>query len=255
MAGKKVTHYLPYGDALEYIRRHKPAKSRADYVKWHAKNKPDFLPRYPNRVYAEWESWSVFLGTTNSFEKTRAVRIGQKITYRPFWEAVRYAQQKAKEHNLKTMREWEQWYDSGMCARDVPKRPHHAYTEFAGKGWSVWLGLKPQQKQIAAKQKVAVIALCQTRGYPANCITVLINQNGVSDMVDKWDRELYGKPYRVYNWEQELVAQVDRIMKSLTFDKGNSLYLVPNMNALLFELDSILEYTIPPNKLPRVWPV
>lgn len=257
MPRQKSDTYLPYEDAVKYIQSLNPRpKNRAEYIRWHKVTHCGFIPRYPNRVYTQWESWSLFLGTTNSFEQYKgSFGDKQKIVYRPFWEAVRYAQQAAKDHNLKTKDDWEEWYDSGMCPKDIPKRPYHAYTEFTGKGWPVWLGLKPEAKLVTAKQKVAVMAVCQTPGYPPNVVSIVVEGNGFSAFKDRWDGTIVGKPYRIYNWETDLIPYVEKIFAQHSFEKGNKMYLVPNMNALLFELDNILEFTIPPRELQRQFTV
>lgn len=242
--GRYKIKYLSYGEALDYVQRHSQATSRSEYFKWHDSVKPIVVPKIPNRAYEdEWESWNIFLGTTNSFDRPH------KPNYRPYWEAVRYAQAIGKDHNITTQKGWEEWHDSGMCAKDVPKRPHHVYEEFTGRGWSVWLGTKVASKLATAKEEVAVVAICQTAGQPPNMITVLIEGAGLSALRDNWDRTIVGRPYRIYHWEKELAPYVDRVFAQHTFDKGGRMYLVPNMNALLFELDNLLEFAIAPRLL------
>lgn len=253
--GRRKTTFLPYEDAIQFVRKYSDATTRAQYRRWHDSKKPGVVPKAPDRVYEEWSSWNEFLGTTNSFEKKRDRLKKNKVTYRPFWEAVRYAQQKAKEHNITSQGEWEEWHDSGMCAKDVPKRPHHVYDEFTGKGWSVWLGKDIKSKIATAKQNVAVMAVCQTPGYPPNMITIVVEGSGVTALRDRWDRTIVGKPYRIYNWESDLIPYVEQIFIQHSYDKGNKMYLVPNMHALLFELDNILEFTIPPRLLSVEFPV
>ena len=259
MGRQKNTNFMTYTDCRQYVIQHCPEKTRAGFIKWRrAHPHLTFIPRQPHRVYTqEWTSWNDFMGgTMNSFEQHKARFAGKnKIVYRPYWEAVRYAQQAAKDHNLKTKGDWEEWYDSGMCPKDIPKRPYQAYEEFTGKGWSVWLGLNVQAKVQTAEQQVAVMAICQTPGHPPNMVTVVVEGRGVSALRDGWDRTIVGKPYRIYNWEKDLTPYVDRTFQQHTFNKGNNMYLVPNMNALLFELDTLLEFSIPPRYLPKYFPV
>ena len=249
--GAKQT-YLPYQDAIQFVRKHSTATTRAQYIKWHTAAKPGVVPKYPNRVYDEWSSWNDWLGTTNSFEKTLARKKKEKRQpYRPFWEAVRYAQAAAKEYGLHTQDDWEEWYDSGMCAKDVPKRPHHEYDEFVGKGWPVWLGKNIEAKVSTAKVEVAVMAICGTPGQPANVVTAIVASGGLAALKDKWADRVMGKPYRIYKWEAELTKYVDRLFRQHAHHRGGQVWLVPNMNALLFDLDNILEYAVPPIQLQR----
>lgn len=248
--GRHKEKYLPYDHAKDFVQSLQPAPTtRAEYVRWHTEVNPAYLPRYPRNAYDQWESWNIFLGTTNSFEKTRDRKKDDRVIHRPFWEAVRYAQSIAKEHHITTQKGWEEWHDSGMCVRDVPKRPHHVYDEFTGRGWSVWLGTKVASKVLTAKEEVAVMAICQTVGQPPNVVTVLIEGAGISALRDKWDSSLVGTPYRIYNWEKEVTPYVDRVFAHLTFDKGGRVYLVPNIHELLFELDNLMEYAIAPRLL------
>jgi hypothetical protein len=200
-------------------------------------------------VYSEWQSWNDYLGTTNSFEDAVARKRGEKKVYRVFWEAVRYAQQNAKQYNITTREMWEEWYDSGMCAKDIPKRPHHVYPEFVGTGWNVWLGKNVEAKVETAKREVAVMALCRVVGQPPNVVTIVVEGDGLSALRDKWDDSVIGKPYRAYKWERENAAYVNQIMEHFAHKRDNNVWLVPNLNALLFELDSILEFAIPPRQL------
>lgn len=250
MARLKNKRYLPYHKAVQYLREEcKHLTTRTLYQKWHREVEPKFLPRFPERVYDEWESWSTFLGTTNSFEKTRARKKGEKIVHRTFWEAVRYAQQKAKEHNITTREQWEQWHDSGMCAKDIPKRPQLVYEEFVGTGWPVWLGTKVEAKVKTAKENVAVMCIASLVDQPPNVVTVMIEGRGLEALKENWDQTIVGRPYRVYKWEKDMVKYVDRLFNHHAFNRGDKMWLVPNMNALLFELDNILEFAIPPSQL------
>lgn len=240
--------YLPYEDAKEYVQKKSNARSRKQYWRWHDSVKPP-IPKYPHRTYAEWESWNEFLNTTNSFEKNLAKKHNKKLkVYRPFWEAVRAAQHYAKQYGIDTQDKWLEWHDSGMCPDDIPKYPYHVYEEWKGTGWTTWLGKSLKGKIETAKQEVGVMALCTTPGMPGNVLTVVVDNNGLSSLKEKWDDSVMGKPLRVYKWEKELIPYVDRIFRQFAFDKGDRKWLCPNVHALIFELDSILEFAIKPNR-------
>lgn len=231
--------YLSYHEAVEYIRK-RNLKSRDDYWRWWSSLTPHPpVPKMPHRVYPEWESWNVYLGTTNVFDPKRGTK--RKINYRPFWEAVRMAQSYAKQYKITTQKGWEEWCDSGMCPKDIPKYPPQVYPEFVGTGWTVWLGKNIESKVETAKREVSVLALAQVAGQPANVITLVVEPMGLSALKEKWDASVMGKLYRVYKFEKEMVARVDHLMGRFAHKRDDKVYLVPNMQALISELDFLLE--------------
>lgn len=237
----KRQRFLQYSDALELVRRHS-IHSRAHYWRWHDSVKPP-LPRMPNKHYAEWSSWNDFLGTMNSFEKTLRKRMGMKVSWRPFWEAVRYAQRVAKEEGIHTQKEWEKWHDSGMCPKDIPKRPQLEYSEFTGVGWKTWLGKNIRGKIMSQKQNLALFALHTTTTMPKNILTIRKYTDGMYAMQEAMrDDPSLEKPLRVYKWEDPLADQVYKVVEALGVDKGNNQWLCPNVHELIFELDNMLEW-------------
>lgn len=240
MARTKSKNYLPYLDAATYMQSRYPhIKTRAQYIRWHKDNKPGFLPAYPYRVYDNF-SWRQFLDTTNSFEKTMEYGKTQKRVYRPYWEAVRYAQQAAKQYNINSKTQWDEWYDSGMAPSDIPKRPQDEYDEWKGRGWGVWLGKDVHAKAEVAGTNVAVLLLCRTPGCPDNIITFHIDKLGVSHLRENWNTDKFGKAVRLYEWDNRWHKQVEQVLNQNGFKKEGDTWLVPNLHALLFEMDSIL---------------
>ena len=205
------------------------------------------LPRYPDQHYAEWTSWNDFLGTTNSFEKTLRRKKGMKVEWRPFWEAVRYAQRMADDHGITTQKEWEVWHDSGMCAKDVPKRPQLEYSEFKGAGWPVWLGKNIKGKLMSQKQNVTLLGVHTTTTMPKNMLTIINWKDGLAQMREAMahDPQLEA-PKRLYKWEPELAGQVHQTIVALANEKGNSVWLCGNVHELFFELDNLLEWAVRP---------
>jgi len=234
---------VPYADAVMMVRR-AGISNIPQYKKWYDKEQPLYLPKHPNAHYGrlgQWESWNHFLGTTNSFEKTLARKKGEKITYRPFWEAVRYAQQMAKEFNLTTQKEWEGFCEEYDVPRDIPKRPHHKYSEFVGSGWKVWLGTNAVSKVASQKKNVAVFALHHASGKPANVIISKVHKDGYHAMVKTMgDDSGMGKAYRVYFYEDGDDLIIDSVMSGMCSKQGDGSYIVPDVNALLWELDNAL---------------
>jgi len=235
-------HFLPYPAARHYVQTYADVHNRDQYYKWHDSVKPEFLPKRPHRVYENF-TWNDFLGNTNSFEKTLRRKKGEKVTWRPFWEAVRYAQRMAKEHNITTQKEWEKWHDSGMCPRDIPKRPQLEYSEFTGAGWKTWLGKTIKGKIMTQKHNVAVFALHTTTYQPKNILTIRKYVDGMMAMNEALqDDTSLERPIRVYKWEDEMGDEVYKILSSVASDQGNSQWLCSNVHELLFELDNTLEW-------------
>lgn len=247
--GKPKVNYMPYEDAMEYMRK-KNIKSRKQYFDWWDKHLPAYLPKRPERVYSQWESWCVFLGNTNSFEETWRKRVDEKKIWRPYWEAVRYAQKLAKEHNLKNKEDWLQLYESSLVDDDIPKYPYNIYPEWGG--WKTWLGKNLERKIIAANALEPLFVVAHKNGEPANVIQCIIEKDGVAALRKKWDDSVIGKVYRVYKVKGGDNHLIDEYLMRFAHKRDKGVYLVPNINALLFELDMSFEFAVAPSEL-RKW--
>lgn len=238
----KTLKYLPYPAARDYVQKYTDVRNVLQYRKWHDSAKPEFLPRHPDRVYNSF-SWNDFLNTTNSFEKTLMRKKGEKIVWRPFWEAVRYAQRVAHDSGIHTQKQWEEWHDRGMCPKDIPKRPQLEYSEFTGAGWKTWLGKNIRGKIMSQKQNLAIFALHTTTTMPKNILTIRKYTDGMYAMQEEMrDDSSLEKPLRVYKWEDPLADRVYKVVEALGVDKGNNQWLCPNVHELIFELDNLLEW-------------
>jgi hypothetical protein len=238
MAGRPKTNYVPYKEAQRYAQQH-GLRSRQQYWNWWDKHKPAYMPKRPEKVYREWESWNIFLNTTNVMRNTEEEK--QKHQYLPYWEAVRYAQQVAKQYNLTSMEKWKEWHDSGMCDKHVPKHPDHHYAEFQQGKWDVWLGKTAHGVIQTASNIPPVVALCSTPHQPVNMATVIVDKGGLPALKEKYDEGKIGRPWRLYKWEADAMRQMEMLLARFAHKKDNNLYLVPNVNALLFELDAVFE--------------
>lgn len=231
--------YLTYAQAHKYVLNEitPPPQTRAQYWRWHDKNKPAFLPKRPDKVYDNF-SWNAFLGTTNSFEKTRDARTNTVRTYRPMWEAVRYAQAQAKLFELSTREQWEQFYDEYDVPVDIPKRPHHVYEEFPG--FAVWLGLDARAKlKTEVEGVVAIVGLHHVDGEAANVVELRVWKGGYGSMNDAMQGDesgMIGKPYRLFEVEDEHTVPFVQRKLDQHGHKRDRGYIVPNLNALLWDL-------------------
>jgi hypothetical protein len=218
-------------------------QSRAAYIEWHKANKPTYLPRYPNRVYKEFTSWNDWLGTQNVFAPHRDVH----KDVRPYWEAVKWAQKVAAENDIDTMQGWLDYVKINPPPEDIPVRPDTAYKEFVGNGWPTWLGKEIRGRLKAAKQNTHIFAICSywTLSVPRNYYAFVHAPTGVAEMKAKIDHVKDLVVYRAYYWEPELGDQLAELFKRFARDEGDGKMFVPNLNALLFELDMLLQWWKP----------
>ncbi len=214
--------------------------TRKRYWDWRAVNKADYLPKVPNRVYTEWESWNAFLGTTNSFEKnTRRKKDAPKKVYLPYWDSVRWVQQQAKHFDLTSMPKWLQFYDEYEIPEGIPKRPDQVYDEYTAESW---LGKTLRAQTEAAKNVDKLICLHRIVGQAANVIKLVVWKEGYSNMLSKVDghHELT-MPFKVYVAEQEDDVIVGRRwLEKYGAKQWDDSYIVFNMNELVYELDHAL---------------
>ncbi len=213
-------------------------QSRSAYIEWHKEHNPPYLPRYPNRVYKEFTSWNDWLGTTNTFNPNT------KKIWRPFWEAVKWAQKVAADNDLNDMKGWLEWSKANTLPDDIPARPDISYKEFVGNGWGTWLGKDIRGRLKAARENTHIFAICSywTLSVPRNYYAFVHAPTGVAEMKAKIDHVKDLVVYRAYYWEPELSDQIQQLFQRYARDEGDGKMFVPNLNALLFELDMLLEW-------------
>jgi hypothetical protein len=237
---KHITNpYLSYDKAQEYVLEQTPAiTTRAQYLRWHKEHNPSFLPRWPHHVWDDF-SWNRFLNTSNSFEKTqeRILNAAPRV-YRNMWEAVRYAQGQSKQFQLSSQKEWELFYDEYDLPNDIPKRPHQAYDDFPG--YDVWLGKSVKAHIATAQESVAIVGLHHMKDYPPNCVMLKVWKDGYASMKAQLDDDvMLGKVYRLWDYEEGVMPQAMALMERHGHKRDGG-YVIPNPNALLWDLDSLL---------------
>jgi hypothetical protein len=243
MARQKSKNFLPYKEAQAYVRKQVPRiTTRAQYLAWHSKHKPGFLPTWPHRVWNDF-SWNDFLGTTNSFEKTLDARKGATRKYRLMWEAIRYAQQQAKLFELSTREQWEQFYDEYDVPDDIPKRPHHVYDEFPG--FPVWLGVDARAKLKTEKEGVvAIVGLHHVAGEADNVVELKVWKGGYAAMKDAMFSDdsgmKVGRAFQLWHWDESGMIVALRKMEQHGHKRDRG-YVVPNIHALLWDLNECFD--------------
>lgn len=214
-------------------------QSRQAYIDWHKTNNPSYLPRYPNRVYKEFISWNDWLGTQNTFAPI------EKKNWRPWWEGVKWAQQYCADNDINTAQDWsDHLKKGGVIPDDIPRRPDLSYDDFVGNGWSVWLGKDVRAKLKAAKANTHIFAICSywNLSVPRNVYAFVHAKNGVVEMREKIARVKDLTVFRTYYWDDEQGDKIHDIIRRYARDEGEGRMYCPNLNALIFELDNILEW-------------
>jgi len=229
--------YIPYELAKEAIRRENPEiKTSTNYRKWVRESKSDYLPLYPENIYPNF-SWMDYLDTEyKSFALTVVKnRARGKIKYRNMWDAIRWAQKYCKENNIRTMNEWRNHCKDNDLPKDIPKVPENKYSEFPG--YPVWLGKKVSGIISMHENITPILTLNHVPNQPLNVVSIRIWKNGIHEVKEK--RKEFGKTYGIWEHEQELMSQVMDILAQFGTN-NDGIYVISNMNALLWELNSIL---------------
>lgn len=228
-------------ELAKFIARRAGCKSRRQYWEWWEKDGNDGVPKRPDKVYKEWQGWNDFLGTRNTFEPLK------KKMYRPFWEAVQWSQRNAKEHGLKTMSDWFQFYkeNKDSIPPDIPKRPEVAYNEW--QGWPTWLGKTIESKVDSAQNSQGFVALVVEHMNPKNMVSVIKWKDGYVSFVEKV-KEKQWYVVKLYENEEGCEQLIRRVMDTYGSNKGGNVWLLSNVNHILFELDTSLMIYRPSNR-------
>lgn len=228
--------WVPY-DAAKIIVQANGITSRGRYWKWHDKEKPPHLPKYPNRVYPEFAGWNDYLGVDNSFEKELNRR--RKIT-RPFWEAVRWTQ----AQKYKTANEYKDAYTRGEVPDDIPKHPEAFYKD-EWQGWGVFLGTNIRSRVMSKSEDLGILCLCSIHNQAGNMFEVVVDPDGVASM----QQRLQGRPdlqaLKAYYYRKEDEPVVTKILEAHASAQGGNVYIAVSMNEVTFQLDNALEWYRP----------
>ena len=190
--------------------------SREKYLMWHHKNKPMWIPRYPDRAYPdEWEGWNAFLGTNNVFGNQHHLRINHSGKVLPYWEAVRLMHTLVGPHSITTQREYHKWYRENEGELPIidhlPLHPDKYYDDWSS--WYVWLGKTVEGKlTVASESAKAVSLLCLVRdpSLPQNVATVVKCKDGKPELMltlqeKGWE---YVRVYQYSEEDEELFWQI-----------------------------------------------
>jgi len=216
-------------------------QSKSAYIKWHKEIKPTYLPRYPDKVYDEFVSWNDFLGTQNAFRGN----IEKDRLWRPYWEAVKWAQSIASQFDLDSRVDWVDWCKTEKnLPIDIPLAPDVVYAEFKGNGWPVWLGkdVRSKLKAMGVQTHLFVICSHENLSVPGNYYTIMHAKLGISELKEKLSKHKDMRIYRIYDWDEKLSDQVNKMIEAYSKDMGDNKLFIPDLNSLLFELDCTLTW-------------
>lgn len=228
--------YVPYDAAKIIVQAFGGVTSRAKYYKWHDKQKPPHLPKYPNRTYPEWEGWNDWLGVDNSFEKELNRK---RMITRGFWESVRWVQAQGYEDQY----DYRRHYEAGDVPTDIPKAPHAFYPEWTG--WGVWLGTNVRSYIMSKSENLNMMALCRLDKQAGNLIEVIANPDGVAALQQQCAARTDLTPFKVYHVDPELKETVTEVLNRCGSCQGGNVYIVSNIHELTGDLDGLLEQYVP----------
>lgn len=203
-----------------------------DYIK---KNKIKYLPAYPERVYKDWISWNDYLGTNNKF-------MGEvRKVVRPWWDAVKWAQEFCTLHKFDTGDQWLAWVKEHKeeLPEDIPAHPDSKYLEWDG--WKTWLGTDVRGRIAAAKASTALLCICSRHSLkvPGNIFTIIQAEKGMSELRSTLSRDQELRVVRCYRMDNDYKEEVLRVINTWA-RKEDGGWFCPNVNNILFELDGIL---------------
>ncbi len=233
MQRRRRANWLKY-DQASRIAKEAGCTSRKSFWDWHASARPNNIPKMPQRVYREWTTWGEFLGTNNVFQKY------EKGSYRPYWEAVRWAQSTCRDNSLTRSIDWLHYYDENeeSIPRDIPKNAHYHYKE-DWQGWATWLGSNIEAKLVSATQQLAVFALCTQSWSAPNVIRIVVAMDGIAELRSVMtDDQL--SPVKVYEFVRDEAETLQSIMAAVGSQQPDGTFIVADMNSMIFEFDSIL---------------
>ena len=209
------------------------------YREWIRLNSIVFLPTNPQNVY-EGFKWRDYLGSSDLTPMQVAVRARvNRVEPRDMWEAIKWAQQYCHENRIHTTNQWRREYDETKIPKDIPKYPEKEYkNKFPG--FDVWLGKKTIAKLDANTHVSGVLTLLHVTGQPSNIVALRVWSNGLGDLRENWSKQReFDRVLGQWKYEHELMSQVTRILDTLG-SKGDLYWTIPNMNEVLWELNSLL---------------
>lgn len=193
-----------------------------------------FLPVNPYDTYKDkWNGWGEFLGNCNVFPN---ISNPDPENTRDYWSAVRYV----RTLGLKSTLEWNRLIKTDELPPDIPKNPKAAYGDLFG-GYRQWLGTEPAASvltvnEIKQQEYWAIYSDGRPQVYWWARLTI-----DTLRAVKTMDVEII----RIYEYEAEYGDYAHNALQQFTrkLEDDDRERFAPNINDLLFELDSQLMQT------------
>jgi len=234
----KNENFLSFNDARDFIRE-EMIPSRSKFEEWWDRNKPKAIPRFPYRVYKEWQSWNDFLGTSNEFNTRKNVK------YRSLNDSILWV------HKLK-LRSYREWMEfckspSGDKPDDIPARPDLVYDNW--RSWNHWLGSKPVpalEAQREAIQNSQVYFIIRSQDVPQNVITYGVDPNGISSFKERWLKDKFDIIAMFWNdsLRSPVIKQIVEAFSSPYLGQTNQ-RITPNVYEIVTRLQQQLQQITP----------
>ena len=225
-----VKREWPTYEEAKYLIQRRDVVSREDYWRWYDEMKPQYLPKYPNRVYiAEWVSWNDFLDSTNTF----AHMIHNNDNVRGYWDAVRYIRQ----FKFKTHKNYLVAHREGKLER-VPLSPGQFYLEW--EGWEAYLGKTTSSVIVTEQNQRPIWALIHIEGEPPNVLWFL----KVGSAGELRDKIKSGWTVLAQYWYESSVESAvwDTINNNSAAQYEREQRICSDANQLMWELGNILMF-------------
>lgn len=232
MAKNLKLHYkrwMSYAAARMTAREQK-IRSRYSYYRWWDQVQPVGMPKFPDRVYiSEWKGWNDFLGNNNVW-----IPKGSNIKYWSYFDALRWTQ----KQGFKRVDEWMAAYNKGKIPKEIPKWPDRYYKEWVN--WSVFLGLRIEDKIAAAKLNTSILAICTPRGLPGGYILPIIAPEGEQQLRSMLVEHSSPQVLKLYVWEIPRAGWFNHLLSSVGSQQPDGYWLVNNVHHVIAELDATL---------------
>ena len=229
--------YVDYEYAGYKCRQYGITSART-YRAWQQSFKPAGFPSNPPRAYADyWVNWNEFLHNQNEYAgfAPESVKASELLPYK---DAVILAQSKQFE----TVDKFKEAWDNGMMPAGMPKHPDKRYSQFHAKGgWKFFLGKKLEHRIDAKKDLQPVCVLCSTVGQSSNVLQLVIDSQGAGHLQQQLAKATHLVPLKAYHWYHDYGMYVFELLDKMGTKQNENTWLFPDVNALYYELGSVLE--------------
>lgn len=225
---KKKNDWLTFEQA-RLVMHDENVGSRSQYMRWHEINKPNGIPKNPNRVYKEWKGWNDFLDNDNQ------MRCVPKA-----WRKYEEAMALLHPMGISSSVEYQRMHTAGELPDNIPYNPQLVYDKWVT--WSHYLGTKVAKKLEAVKAvkeaKLELLVIASYKGRPGGVYGVFVVRGGEAQLKDMMESASFivMKKFRLdegYDWK----AAVAKHGKQWNdWQARNNEYLIPNVNQLIFDL-------------------